>query len=393
MYDHYVVIGSSAASIAAINKLIQLKPDARITCISGQVEKPYNKCFLADYVANIKQEEELFLSLVAHKRLTVLATQVIHIDIASNKIICKDEQEIAYDALFLGMGSSQYIPPLFTSYNYHGIFNFHTLNDMRAIRSYIDYKKVKKTIIVGAGLSGIEAADALSKHNTSITLLERNNSILSNFLRPDAAEFLQAYVQQQGISIETGKNIVALHANKQNELQALELDSGQMIACDMIIIATGVRPNLQLLENTQVSLTKYGVQVNEFLQTNIANIYAGGDLIQVKDLMTGRQMTSCMWQDAMAQGLHAAYAMAGQPRPYHGISLVTQSAFFNLFFAQAGSITPNNDQKTLIQQTDNSYNCFITQEDQLQGFCSLSPENKGTQLRRALMTKQLVKSG
>ena len=116
------------------------------------------------------------------------------------------------------------------------------------------------------------------------------------------------------------------------------LVGGMSMDADMVIFATGLRSNTRLAQNAGIAIGSQGVLVNEYMATSIPNIYAAGDLIQIQDRLSGITMRSCMWPDAMQQGLCAAQAMAGQPKAYYGPSIIMRSAFFDLKFARRVSL-------------------------------------------------------
>ena len=174
MNKRYLLIGASAASIGAYIKLRQLDPGAQITIISAEKELPYNKCLLADYLAaQIGIEKLSILTRADDPTLTViLGVTVTALDPLKKEVETADGKRFFYDALFLGMGSSPFVPPL-PGIESNGVFTFHTLADTNHMRAYIHQKKVQKVVIIGAGLSGLEAADALTQYNLSITLIKK----------------------------------------------------------------------------------------------------------------------------------------------------------------------------------------------------------------------------
>lgn len=388
----YVVIGASAASIAFMNKIARLDAQASIICISQEPELPYNKCFLADYCAGLKAEHEVLLntSFLTNRVTWLLNTQVINIDAHNKTVITKQGQSINYGTLFLGMGSSPYIPSF--ALNNTNIHTFHTLKDTNVLLEKVRAGTFKKkAIIIGAGLSGIECADALHKNGVQVTLIEQKATILPSILDNDSAVFLQKHIAGQGISVLTNQTVTSID----QAAKRVFLSDQSCLEADVIMVATGLRPNTYLTQNAGIEHGPLGgILVDESMQTSQKGIFAGGDLIETINTLTGQVTLSCTWPDAMFQGMMAAQAAFGQPgQPYKGAPIIVNSAFFGLNFAQAGikGCVATNAQK-IVKKGIHCYQSYIVENDQLKGFIVLGNTHDFGILKRLILTGQSVKS-
>ncbi len=380
MSKNYLLIGASAASIGAARKLCLVDPDARLTLICSERELPYNKCLLADFLSGIREQGELAI-YKAHERITLeLGSRVIAIDPAAKQVTSNQEKNYSYDALFLGTGSSPFIPAISGIFS-AGVFTFHTLADVLAIQKYVQENRCKKAVIIGAGLSGIEAADALHAQGLAVTLVEKNNRILPSMLTEPASEFLQNHLRTAGVSLALETGVVAIESNAE-KVTEVYCDNNLALSADLVIIATGLRPNIQLCAAAGIAYDYQGIMVDEYLATSVPGIYAGGDVIQVTDRLTGKQTRSCLWPDAMQQGAYAALAMAGKPMVYPGPSLVVSSAFFGLKLARAGLIMPDSKRT----QGASFYHEISLTQGALTGFQMLGQGYDFPQLRRLILT-------
>lgn len=392
MAKQYLLIGASAASIGALLALLRLNPDGRrITIISSEAELPYNKCLLADYLGGTLEAERLSICATSQPQCNwVLGQTVTAIDHEKKCVVTSAGNQYFYDELFLGMGSSPWVPPI-SGIQSTGIFTFHTHADTNAILSFVRENAVKNVVVIGAGLSGLEAADALLKHNLSITIIEKNEQVLPWILSEPAANFLQQKIKQHGVTLLCNQSVIGFTKTHET-VSAVQLQDGNVIPADMVILATGLRPNISLCEQSGIATTQHGVTVNEFLQTNIPHIYAGGDLIAVKNVLTGTMMRSCLWPDAMQQGMLAAHAMSGKPKqPYAGATIITSSAFFGLKFAQAG-IVQAHDPSVNFYRTHGEDFChtFALRGGILVGFEVVGTRHNLGDLRRLMLTQQPV---
>lgn len=386
MQKQYVLIGASAASFGALHSLQKLDPNAHITLISAENEKPYNKCKLADFLGGSISQEDLLLSSSSHENVSFIFGQKVHaIDSKNKKALTDVGQSFCYDALFLGMGSSPWIPDI-SGIKTKGVFTFHTHADAQSILHYSKEHSVKNVIVIGAGLSGLEAADALLKHHLAVTIIERNSQVLAGMLSHAAAGFLHTKIVQQGARLILNAAV--------NEVQSTNgcvtgiLVNGQVMSADLVIIATGLQANTQLCRQAGIAVDAQGVIVNEYLQTNISDMYAGGDLIGSYDTVTGKKVRSCLWPDAMQQGMHAGMAMAGKPKAYAGMAMITSTAFFGIKYAKAGLLEGADG--LLLKSGPDFHHTFLIKDEVLRAFQVLGNVHNLGALRRMLLTRQPI---
>src|SRR5579859_659184 len=334
MSKTHIIIGTSAAGIGVLNKLRTLDPEARIICISDEKEFPYNKCLLADYMSGVKPEQAVFTrqpDFFKNNRIELLlAMSVVGIDSDRQTITLDDGQILSYDTLFLGLWSGVSKPPITCTFassafvlndplitlHDKGIFIFHTLGNVNDIMQYIKTHNVRNVCILGAGLSGLECADALSAHGLNITVVEKGPHVLMRQVDAQGAGLIEKYMHNKGITLL--KNASVTHIVGNESVKRIELESGEKIATDLLIIATGLKPRSSLAAESGIETNQGYVVTNDFLQTNVPTIWAGGDCIMVKDQLTGTLMPSCSWPDAMLQGSIAAHGMVGQKKIYPG---------------------------------------------------------------------------
>jgi NAD(P)H-nitrite reductase large subunit len=383
----YLLIGASAASFGALHSLRRLDTQACITIISAEPELPYNKCLLADYLAGGIDQEALSIYPHALENVNLITGQkVITLDGANKSVITDAGQSFAYDALFLGMGSSPWIPPI-PGIESQGVFTFHTNGDANEILAYVKKNAVKKAVVIGAGLSGLEAADALIRQQLVVTIIERSGQVLPTLLCQSSANFLQSTIVACGAKLMLNARVTEI-ISENDRITGVQID-GEIEPADLIIIATGLKPNTQLCEPSGILLDEHGIVVNEFLQTSIPDVYAGGDLIGVYDQLSEQKLRSCLWPDAMQQGMHAGMAMAGKPKAYAGMYMIVSTAFFGIKYARAGTLQNSSGERIVKTSTD-YHHTFSVQYGVLKAFQVLGNQHNLGALRRLLLTRQPV---
>lgn len=391
----HIIIGASAVGIAAIHKLRQLDTESDIICISDEVETPYNKCMLADYLAGSKELHHVHTltpEQAQAKNVTLmLGRRVVRIEPAHNYLVLDDGARLVYDSLLLGMGTRPYMPAVHGVDTAEGIFTFHHMRDIQSIMRYRIEHQAKKVVVIGSGLSGLECADALLAHGMHISVVELKDRVLNTQVDEQGSLHIQNCMASEGVSLYANEKVIKVHA-KNNRVHSIELASGKILDADMVVCAVGLVPNLELVQNIGIDHCAQGVFTNEHMQTSISNVYAAGDIAMVHDNLSGQLVPSRTWPDAMLQGLVAAHAMAGQPRPYPGISTIISSSFFGVKFASCGPvINPDSAYQVIINKQPDFYHKYLLHDGNLKGFLLVGNTGNMGKLRQMLMTKAMVK--
>ena len=394
MNKTYCIIGTSAAGIAAAQKLRQLDAQSSIVCISDEVEMPYNKCMLADYVSGTQDSARVYTlsaEQAAKRNITLLlGKKVIAIHAEKKTITLHDDQKLLYDALLLAVGTSPVIPPI-AGVQAQGVFTFHRLRDINNIMQYVNQQSVKHAVIIGSGLSGLECADALHAKDITVSVVERNKHVLSSLVNEQGSEYIQDTFKATGGQLYNERTVQEI-MHSDGRVQGVLLSDGIMLKADMVIVAVGIQPNLALPEQLQLELhATMGIAVNDQMQTSQADVYAAGDIVVVKDQITGALVASRTWPDAMLQGITAAHTMAGQPKTYPGLATVMSSSFFGIKFARFGVIDPISPASEIIDYAHaDFYHRFILDNGTLKGFLLVGNTAHVGKFRMAVLTQSPV---
>ncbi|MBL4588029.1 FAD-dependent oxidoreductase [Candidatus Babeliales bacterium] len=385
MYYDYLIIGASAAGVAAATKIRSLDSEGTIGCIDKQDKIPYNTCLLVDVLSEEKTGKEISIKpdlFFEEKNIDLLLDMSIEkIEPQEKKVITSQKKEISYDTLLISTGTKA---RSIGSISGQGVFNFHELGDVDRIQEYSKNNSVKNILIIGAGLSGVEAADALVKEGCNIFIVERQSKVLPEFLNDKASHFLVDRMKKAGITILSDTTVQK--CEKSEEIFSVTCSSGQTLSVEMILITTGSMQNICLAEEIGIKTDSCGVIVNEYLETSKKDIFAAGDVIGLISPALQKKVRNGTWPEAVKQGMIAAQNMVQQEsRKYEVATVLTSSRFFDLAFVSGGLLSADDKKDVFIYQDDDSYYCFIKEKDRLLGVVMIGQLRAVGYVRRALM--------
>jgi NAD(P)H-nitrite reductase large subunit len=376
MKKTYLIIGSSAAGTAALSTLLRLDPTSEVICITKDLVMPYNTCLLPSYVANTKAIEDLTLALPADSRALpfLLNTEVVAVIPSEKMVYLANGQRIAYNALLLSTGTTPLVDSSVEEWCQHirGIFTFHTLADAQAIKFYKELACVKHALVVGAGLTGLECADALASLGIQVSIIERKAYPLHQWLDRQGAQWFLERWGNHGIAWYCNDEIKECYS-KNKSLVGVKLSSGKILQAQLLIFALGSRPDLALAHRADI-LSSQGIITDLYMQTSVKDIFAAGDCAIVNNIVTNEPILSSTWPDATIQGMIAAHNMVGDKREYKGVLTSFTSSLSGITITVCGTVTYNHSEIYPVLYNNDTTYCtfFIDQRRILKGFVMVS---------------------
>lgn len=259
------------------------------------------------------------------------------IDPQKKEINLSGGKTIAYDKLILGMGSKPFIPPI-EGVDLEGVFSLRSLSDAEKIHDFMENSKPAKLVFVGAGFISLEVAALLKEmkgKNFEIDIIELMQHPLPLMLDPEMSETVSNYLKDKGFRMHMGQKVTKI-SGQQGRVEAVELESGQTIAADMVFMNVGSRPSLELGKNMGLEMGQFGIKVNEFLETSNPDILAGGDCIDNYHYITKKPVATQLRGPAVIQGRLMAKRLAGFKIPFPGLLGNSAVKIFDKYVAATG---------------------------------------------------------
>lgn len=330
----YLIVGSSHAGLSAVDAIRVWDPKGSMTLLTREDRLPYSPTILPYVVSGHAEPEKAFLRTERDLESLDVSLQrgaeVTALDAVDHCVTLASGGMWAYEKLLLATGSGPVLPPLegLESVPFHVL---RTMSDALGIRQAMERRK--SVIVLGAGFIGMHAAENLSGAGLEVTLIEALGQILPGYLDAEAADLIQKEFEEKGVRILTGQK--AERVEGADDQCRLSLASGKKVKADMLLAATGVRPNRSYLNGSRVDADR-GILVDERMRSSIPDIWAAGDVAQAKDFFGDGRILNPTVPNAVEQGCTAGMDMAGDPslRPYEGaISMNTYSFFGHQSFA------------------------------------------------------------
>ena len=310
-----VIIGAHAAGTDAASAARKTDRSAEITLITNQSVAGYSPCGIPFVLGrHISSFEDLVVFPPSYYQMMKidlrLETTAKKINVEDKTVEIEDKngrsETLQYDSLILATGAYPFVPPI-KGREKKGVFTLRTLEDGKRINQALE--KAKSAVVIGAGLIGLEAAVAFIERGLKTTVVELLPQVLPAMLDRDMARLVQKNLEEKGLNIITGKGVDEILGD--DNVSGVSI-AGEEIPADLVIIATGVIPNVQLAKDAGIKIGETGgIKTNMRMETSVKDVYAAGDCAESVNLITKRPMLSQLGTTAVRQGKVAGINAAG----------------------------------------------------------------------------------
>jgi NADPH-dependent 2,4-dienoyl-CoA reductase/sulfur reductase-like enzyme len=340
-----VVIGGVAAGTSAASKAKRVDPDCDVTILQDESLVSYGACGMPYVIEGIIDNFEKLIERSANtfkKQYdidVVVNTRAEKIDRIKQEILAtnletNEQMTLEYDSLVVASGARPIIPPI-KGVDLDGVVFLRNYGDGEKIKARI-VKNVQSIVIVGAGLIGLEMSAAFKKNDIDdVTVVEMSDYILPNILDSDLSKIVAKHLRDNGIKLRLGEKLVQVTGGN-GKVRGINTSKGS-IECDLVLLGTGVRPNSELARDAGIELGfANAIKVDDYMRTNIANIFAAGDCATARSYVTGKDTYLPLGTTANKQGRIAGENAAGGNAIFTGIAGSAIAKSFDLYFGKTG---------------------------------------------------------
>ncbi len=317
---HHVILGAGPAGVIAAETIRKHAPhDDTITLVGDEAEPPYSRMAIPYLLMGNIDEAGTYLrktpSHFADLRINQLFAHAVSVDIATKKIALGSGDVLGYDRLLIATGSRPARPPI-PGIDSAGVHPCWTLEDARKIMALA--QPGARVLQMGAGFIGCIIMEALKQRGVQLSVVEMGNRMVPRMMGPVAGGMIRDWCERQGVQVFTGTRVEAIEPGMPLKVR---LSNGQTVEADLVISATGVKPNIGFLENSGITCLQ-GVLTDEHLQTSVPGVYAAGDCAEAFDKVSGTTIVSAIQPNAAEQARVAALNMVGQRVELRGVTQI-----------------------------------------------------------------------
>jgi NADPH-dependent 2,4-dienoyl-CoA reductase/sulfur reductase-like enzyme len=342
---NHVILGAGPAGVIAAETIRKHAPKDRITLVGDEPEAPYSRMAIPYLLIGNIQEEGTHLRHTAghfeQRRIELKRGRAKGIDSGRHQVHLEDGSSLPYDKLLIATGSSPMRPPI-AGMDLPGVHSCWTLADARAIAQRAG--KGARVLQMGAGFIGCIIMESLAARGVKLSVVEMGDRMVPRMMGPTAGGMIKDWCEKKGVRVFTGTRVEAIEAAGAAEPTGLlgkiasavglgsggkgeggamkvKLSNGQTLDADLVISATGVRPNIGFLKDSPIKCLQ-GVLTDEHMQTSVAGVYAAGDCAEAFDVSSGKTIVSAIQPNAADQAYIAAMNMVGRGATLKGVTQI-----------------------------------------------------------------------
>ena len=371
---HYVIIGNSAAAVGAVEGIRIIDNKNPITIISDEPYHTYSRPLISYYLAGkVTEDQMLYRPRSFYQDCKVgifLGRRADRIDTDNRKVFMDDDNTVTYDRLLIATGGKPFLPPV-EGMDKDNVFTFLKWDDVIAIKEVVSPRT--KAVVIGGGLIGLKAAEALTILGVQVTVVDLADRILSTILDAEAARIVQQKLEEKGIQFRLGTTVSTVMGEE--KVTGVGLQDGSIEECGVLVFAIGVVPNTDAVRGTEVK-TNRGIRVDERMRTNVKDVYAAGDAAEGYDILCRESRVLAILPNAYKQGEIAGLNMAGSATTFEGGFAFNSISFFDFPIVTAGlqDGQPSGKMEVFLdyQPERASYKKIFLRDNRLVGFIILN---------------------
>ena len=350
---HHVIIGAGPAGVVAAENLRKLDPTAKISIYGAEREAPYSRMAIPYFLIDKVPEEGTYLRKNDRHydllNIDVHQQRVDKIDAENKALTLEDGSSVNYDKLLIATGSHPVRPPI-PGMDLDQVYSCWTLADGRAIAEKA--KPGNTVVLMGAGFIGCIILESLALRGVDLTVVEAENRMVPRMMNEISGGLIKRWCEEKGVNVRTSTRVEGIEEGGDKALK-LNFNDGSSMEADVVICATGVKPNIGFLEGTGIEVDQ-GILVNPYLETSQPDIFAAGDVCQGLDFSTGAYTVQAIQPTAADHGMLVANNMVdGREQRHRGCVNMNVLDTMGLISASFGLWEGAGGDKAALEDYDN----------------------------------------
>lgn len=369
MNMQYVIIGNSTAAVAAAEQIRRNDGKGKITMISDEPYHTYGRPLISYYLLGKTDAERMKYrpsDFYERNRIdTIFSKRVEKIDAEKKKVLLSDGKKIGYDKLLVATGSRPFNPPMEGIGSVPCKFNFMTFDDALALENVLSPDK--RVLIIGAGLIGLKCLEGIADRVREVAVVDMADRVLPSILDEYGASLVRHELEEHKATFYLSDSVQKFDGN------TAYLKSGKEIAFDILVVAVGVRPNVELVKDAGGKVGR-GILTDDRQETSLKDVYAAGDCTESYDITAQTSRILALLPNAQFQGACAGANMAGGEVHFTNAVPMNAIGFFGSHILTAGSYFGD----TYVEKSGDTYKKLFYSENKLNGFILVNkPEKAG----------------
>ena len=393
MRKRYLLIGNGASGTYAAETIRKADTEGEITLVTNEPYPLYNRVALPPFLRDQAKREKVFLRTPeqhAQKGIKLLVnTPITALDTHERVATASDGQVFPYDRLLIATGGRPNpLPAPGASPDLQGIYNFQYWDEAAAIRERIS--TARHAVVVGGSYIAYELAEAFRHHNLVVTWLIRGPRFLRRVLDEDGGALVDDIARAAGVDIHYGGEVGEVHS-KDGQVCGVTTTTGEHIQCDMIGVGLGVKMNVDFVKDTPITV-RGGVVTNEYLETNVADVFAAGDVAEFFDVSIGLHNQMGTWNNSVSHGRIAGSNMLGERKFYNDVPMYSTGLFDSRI--RVMGLTPENvpdlESWEHLDAANRNYQRLFFKDGRLVGGCLIGNIKMQTRIIQMIQARQVT---
>jgi NAD(P)H-nitrite reductase large subunit len=389
----YLIIGNGASGTYAAETIRKTDTEGDITLVTNEPYPLYNRVALPPFLRDEAKREKVFLRTPeqhAQKGIKLLVnTLITSVDAEGRLASTADGQTFPYDRLLIATGGRPNpLPAPGATPEVKGIYNFQYWDDAAAIRERIN--TARHAVAVGGSYIAYELAEAFRHHGLHVTWLIRGPRFLRRVLDEDGGALVDDIARAAGVDIRYGGEVAEVHT-KAGQVCGVTTTMGEHIQCDIVGVGLGVKMNVDFLKDTPITV-RNGIVTNEFLETNVQDVFAAGDVAEFFDVSIGLHNQMGTWNNSVSHGRIAGANMLGERKFYNDVPMYSTGLFDSRI--RVMGLTPENvpdlESWEHLDAPNRNYQRLFFKDGRLVGGCLIGDIKMQTRIIQMIQARQVT---